>query len=124
MGLVDAKKFLDNLDIFIFPSNWEGLGLAVLEAAALEKPIIASNIDGIKEIINTSSGFLFAPKNSDDLAEKIDYLLDNYNNPDIKAKVKTAHEKIAETFNLEKMVNRYEGVYENYLKEYENTPGK
>ncbi|MFZ4632501.1 MAG: glycosyltransferase [Patescibacteria group bacterium] len=124
LGLVDSKKFIDDLDIFIFPSNWEGLGLAVLEAAALKKPIIASNIDGVKEIINLNSGLLFEANNVSNLAEKIDYLIDNINSSETQERVKAAHEKVVNTFSLEKMIKSYESAYENLINKYENITGK
>lgn len=124
LGTVDAKKFIDDIDIFVFPSHWEGLGLAVLEAAALDKPIIASRIDGVKEIINENSGLLFQAKDANDLAEKIDYLIDNYNSSETQEKIKIAHEIVVKTFSLEKMIKSYESAYENLINEYENITSK
>lgn len=119
-GSVEAKNFISNLDIFVFPSHWEGLGLAVLEAAALNKPIIASRIDGVREIIDENRGFLFTPKDSSDLAKKIDYLIDNFNNLEIKNKIKAAQEIVVKNFSLEKMINSYENNYQQLFNEYEN----
>lgn len=51
---------LNNLDIYIQTSLWEGLPIAVLEAMALKKPIIATNIIGNKDAVkNNETGFLF-----------------------------------------------------------------
>jgi glycosyltransferase involved in cell wall biosynthesis len=62
-------KELNNIDIYLQTSLWEGLPIALLEAMALEKPIIATNIIGNKDIVlHNKTGFLF-----DDINE-----LENY----------------------------------------------
>ncbi|WP_456313714.1 glycosyltransferase [Pseudomonas shirazensis] len=53
-------KELNNIDIYLQASLWEGLPIAVLEAMALQKPVIASNIIGNKDIVlQNKTGFLF-----------------------------------------------------------------
>lgn len=62
-------KHLNSIDIYIQTSLWEGLPIAILEAMALKKPVIATNIIGNKDIVlHNETGFLF---------EKID-ALDSY----------------------------------------------
>jgi len=124
LGLVDSRKFFNEIDFFIFPSYWEGLGLAVLEAAASKKPIIASRIDGVKEIINEDDVLLFTVKDSDDLAKKIDYLIDNFNKPETKEKIDALYQNVTKNFSLEKMISSYEDAYETIFNEYENTKRK
>ncbi|MGN6735125.1 MAG: glycosyltransferase [Candidatus Binatia bacterium] len=43
------SKFLADIDIFVMPSLYEGLGVAVLEAMAAGKPVIASRVGGLTE---------------------------------------------------------------------------
>lgn len=50
--------FLYNCDCFILPSNYEGQGISILEAQILEKPVIGTNVNGIKSVINKESGLL------------------------------------------------------------------
>lgn len=53
-------NWLNHLDVFLQTSLWEGLPLAVLEAMALKKPIVATNVIGNKDIVVTNeNGFLF-----------------------------------------------------------------
>lgn len=73
---IPAKLAL--IDIFVAPSVTEGLGLGILEAMAMEKPIIASKVGGIKEIITDGKTGLFVPsQDPKTLAMKIIYLLNN-----------------------------------------------
>lgn len=49
---------LNKCDCFVFPSSYEGMGLAALEASVLKKYVIASNIRGIRDFINSNNGEL------------------------------------------------------------------
>lgn len=62
----DVRPFLLMMDAFVFPSYREGLSNIVLEAGALEIPILASDIIGCNEIVtHRNSGLLFEPQNSE-----------------------------------------------------------
>src|SRR5699024_2022645 len=50
--------FLDRCDCFILTSNYEGQGISILEAQILKKPIIGTNVNGIKSVVNEDSGIL------------------------------------------------------------------
>lgn len=49
---------LKNSKVLCIPSKWEGFGLVALEAFALGKPVVASNVGGLKDIVNESCGYL------------------------------------------------------------------
>ena len=61
-------------DIFVLPSvEREGLGLAIIEAMAMRKPVIGSELGGIPEVIeNGVNGLLFPPGDTDKLLYAID----------------------------------------------------
>ena len=67
------------MDIVVMPSRFEGFGLSAIEAIACGIPVIASNVDGLNEIIgkDCKSGLLFQPENHIELSEMIDKLLSN-----------------------------------------------
>jgi glycosyltransferase involved in cell wall biosynthesis len=111
----DIKSFLDELDIFVMPSLLEGQPIALLEAMSMQKPVIATDIDGINEtIINSEDGLLVKPKNSSDLAEKIILLLDDKK---LSAKLgKNAKKTVDERYNLEIFIEKHKRVYENIYK--------
>lgn len=67
----DVASILKSSDIFILSSNWEGFGLVVVEAAACNLPIIASDVAGLAEVVKSLDGVLFESRNSFDLANKI-----------------------------------------------------
>lgn len=63
-------KEINDLDIYIQTSLWEGLPIAVLEAMALQKPVVATNVIGNKDVVcQNKTGFLF-----DDISELDTYL--------------------------------------------------
>ena len=68
-------------DLCVFPSLYgEGFGIVLLEAMACRKPVIASQVGGMKEVIqNCENGVLVTPGDPRELAEKILHLVDNPN---------------------------------------------
>jgi glycosyltransferase involved in cell wall biosynthesis len=111
----DTKKFLSLLDIFILPSRWEGFGIAILEAGLSGLPVIASKVDGIKEIIEDGvDGLLFEKGDFNELAEKISYLVGN---PKERERLGSSlQNKVKERFFIEKIVKEYEKLYLRLLK--------
>jgi glycosyltransferase involved in cell wall biosynthesis len=112
VGKVEPKKFLSSIDIFVFPSLWEGLGLAALEAGAMNVPIIASETGGIKEIITNESGFLFKTGDEGDLADKINYVISHLNDHEVTKRTIKARKIVEDRFSLEKMIFDYSVWYE------------
>ena len=75
---LDIGQYLKQIDVFVFPSLSEGLGIAIIEALAAKKLIIASNVGGIRELIkNNKTGILVEPTNIDDLYKAIKWVLEN-----------------------------------------------
>jgi len=124
IGQVETIDFLPTIDIFVFPSLWEGLGLAILEAAAMNKPIIASDISSIKEIIDNDSAWLFKAGSARELALKIDNVIKNLNSAETKIKTDKAREIIINKFDLKTMISAYERWYDLLFEKYENPASK
>lgn len=125
LGWLPREKLLDvyaQSDICVVPSEWaEPFGLIAIEAMALGKVVIASKIGGLKEIIQDSeNGILFEPKNSKELAEKMNMLLDN---PRLRATLgNKAKETVVKNYTWEIIVNRhYIPLIENLLSRRNNT---
>lgn len=80
----DPNNYVAAGDIFVHASYHEAFSLAIVEAAVLGKPIVATNVGGAPEIIDSSSGILVPAKDVNALVIAIDYLL---NNPEIAKKL-------------------------------------
>jgi len=81
-GFYDGNIYdvLNSFDIFVFPSLWEGLPYAILEAMLLKKIIISTNVGGIPEVIeNEVNGILVDPSNYSQLSSAIIRVLSNFN---------------------------------------------
>jgi len=75
---LNIGQYLKQMDVFVFPSLSEGLGIAILEALAAKKLIIASNVGGIKELIkDKETGILVEPANINHLYKAIKWVLEN-----------------------------------------------
>ncbi len=106
----DAAEILSLFDIFILPSLWEGLPYVLIEAASAGKPIVATDVDGVKEVItNGETGVLVAARNSEKLAEAVISLL---RNRDHAAKLgEKAKKTIPSHFSLSRMIEETQELY-------------
>lgn len=72
----DIRPFLKIMDIFVFPSYREGFGVSLMEASAMDIPLISTDIIGCNEIIQDGyNGVLVAPKSTIKLKETMEMLL-------------------------------------------------
>lgn len=110
----DIPELLKVIDIFVLPSLTEGLPLALLEAMASEKPIVASNVSGIPYVLDDKlNGFLVPPKQHSMFAETMAYLIQN---PDIAKKIASAAKcKAYEKYNAKDMIKQYQLLYNKLL---------
>lgn len=114
--LMDYQKnifdYINNFDLFVSTSIWEGVPYAILEAMALGKPLIAftSKLSGVKEMIeNGKSGFLIENDYVNGLSSAISELYKNHES--LKKISIGSKERIKERFSEQKMVNKTEDVY-------------
>lgn len=70
-------SYMKNCDLYIQPSYSEGYGLTIIEAAILGKPIIATDVCGIKEHLNSNMDYIEAEPNIDSIFNSIKILIDN-----------------------------------------------
>lgn len=70
-----VSAFYADLDIFVLPSRMEAFPLVVLEALLAEKPVVAMDVAGVREVINTETGYLVKDRTPEGLAEGIRYFM-------------------------------------------------
>lgn len=105
----DIAELISSSDIGIQSSNWEGFGLTAVELMAAGKPVIASNVDGLKQVVE-GAGLIFEKGNPEQLADKIKVLL---HNPDIYAETAVKCFNRAKQFDIRHMADQYLQVYVN-----------
>lgn len=111
----DVETELKNADIFLMPSNWEGFGLAAVEAMSVGLPGIVSGVDGLNEVVaGVNKGiYTVPPGDSKAIANGIQYLYESREHfPDMAKEVRQQ----ALQFSIPSMVRKYESVYCNLIK--------
>ncbi|GAA0124707.1 glycosyltransferase [Clostridium sp. CTA-19] len=74
----EVPQYINKVDVMCLCSLSESFGVSAIEASACERPVIASNCGGLKEVIkDNETGLLFEPQNENELADKIEYLYKN-----------------------------------------------
>ncbi len=110
----DVPEILAAADMFVLSSQWEGNPLSVMEAMAAGKPVIATAVGGVPELIQHGiSGVLVPPGDVEALAEAILKLADD---PNLRRQMgKEAFRRAKERFDVSVMVREYEFLYERLL---------
>lgn len=110
----DVPAVLKALDLFVLPSLSEGFSLALLEALAAGRPVVATGVGGNAEVVaNGRNGFLVPPEDPTALAERILTLLGD---PRLAATFgETGRSRVDPEFDVTTMVRRYEDVYTTCL---------
>jgi len=107
------KEHYFDSDIIIFPSIWpEPLGRLSLEAISSGKPIIASNIGGIPEIVNDKTGILVKPNDKEELTEAILKLIKNSG---LRLKMGKEANKLYDKFSQERFIEKIIKVYNYFI---------
>ncbi len=110
----DLNTIWSITDIAVMPSTEaESFGLVAAEAMLAKKPVVASNLGGLSEIvIDNETGYLFDPENKLDLFKAISDLIEN---PSLRTKFgKNGHERVINEFSIEKHVKQFEAVFQNF----------
>ena len=112
----DVAHLMIAADIFVLPSLWEGLPIAMLEAMSFGLPVIATQVEGIEDAIeNEINGLVIPPKNSQLLAGAIIRLLDN---PGEAVKVgRAGREQVFSHHSVGQMCESYEDLFLHFLHE-------
>ncbi len=110
----DTDELLQAVDIFALPSLNEGIPMALLEAMAASRAVVASRVGGIPEIVEDGvEGMLVEPMNADRLAKHCGRLIES---PEIAmAMGEQAREKVVREFSAAAMADRVAGLYKELV---------
>ena len=110
LKLSELVRMYNLIDIFITPSRLEGFGYTVAEAMACGKPVVATNISSLPElVINEKGGFLCDIDNIQDFVSRINYLSDDEN---LRRRMgRFNRERVNNFFSLDRMGKEYINLY-------------
>lgn len=116
----DVSRIMMALDVLVAPSLWEGFGLVLLEAMAAARPIIASRVSAIPEIVaDGETGLLVSPGDS---ARLTDALLTLLRDPARASEMgRRGRQRLAQQFTVARMVEQTRAVYESLMAEGRKT---
>jgi glycosyltransferase involved in cell wall biosynthesis len=113
-GRDKLEAFVDS-EVYVLPSRYETFPMTILEAYACGKPIVASRVGGLKDLVkNEETGLLFEPGNVEQLAKSIFNLLND--NGAAKEMGLKGKNYVRKNFTIEKVVKRLEKVYKEVIK--------
>lgn len=111
----DVPAVLSAVDIYCLPSLWEGFPIGVLEAMAMGKAVIATDVDGTREAIrHEGNGLLIPASNASALAAAIRRL-----SRDLVFRKRLQHEAVTtvhSTYNVTEVTKKIEAVYQQLFK--------
>jgi glycosyltransferase involved in cell wall biosynthesis len=110
----DLGDLFRAMDIFVMPSLWEGLSLAMLSAMAAKLPIVATSVGGVHEVLgNDKYGLVVPPASIELLADAIKLYASN---KDLSCRIaERGSQRVREYYSDETMVARFQEIYEEAL---------
>ncbi len=111
----NVSKFIERSDVVVLPSYREGFPKLLIEASAIGRPILTTNVPGCKEcVINNINGFLVKPRDKFSLYEGMKKIFSNLDNLE---KMSLESRKIAENnYSIEKVNKKHLEIYKSFFK--------
>ena len=112
----DIFPALKGCDLFVLSSILEGMPNVVMEAMAMQKPVVATDVNGVRELmVDGKTGIIVPSKEPQALATAIDKIIDN---PDMLAEFgKAGYERVTREFTMSAMTSNLEGYLQQKLQE-------
>ena len=113
LGVLPNQSVIERMNcwsMFVLASRWEGFGIVLIEAMALEKPIVATKVDAIPEVVEDGvTGILCKSGDYQEIAQSIISLI----NEEEKAiqMGRLGRKRVEKYFTIEKMVGELERIY-------------
>lgn len=117
LGVSDNPiRVLSGCDVFVLPSLWEGLPIALLEAMAMGLPCVATDVGGVKEVLsNGQSGFIVNPKDETALANAI---VDLCSDESLRVRIGTAaFKRVLDHHDIGALISSYERLLGTLVRE-------
>ena len=112
----DVNDIMQLFDVFVLPSMNEGMGRVLVEAMAAAKPVVASNVGGIPDLVKHGlNGFLARPGDSRELAAYIEKLLGDDH---LRTAMGARGRKLAENYTVDKMASKIDALYISLFQNY------
>jgi glycosyltransferase involved in cell wall biosynthesis len=111
----DVPRLLAALDVMAMPSHWEGLPMALLEAMAMSRPVVATRVSGIPDVIQDEhNGLLIPAKEPATLAAALARLAKD---PALRARLgANALATLRQRFDVKTTMRKYEELYSAALR--------
>lgn len=119
----DVRQLLPALDVFLFPTLREAMGIAAVEAMAAGVPVVSTDVGGLPEVVIEGTGYLVGPGDSIAMAEAATSLLRNQELR--KSLGDRAHSWVGEEFTASRMASKTTQVYRTLIaaKSLRNSKG-
>lgn len=112
----NVKPYISAFDIALLPSKWEGFGLAILEYMICKKPIIATKVGGIANILNKEDSAFFIEKEDDSkIVNHINYIINH--KKEILELVEKNYQDCSNRFSIQRVVDSHEQVFKELMSE-------
>lgn len=109
----DMPALLDGADAFVSASAWEGMPLAVGEAMAMGRPVVATDVGGVRELVG-DAGVIVPPKNPAALADAMLATMQQ-SREELAIQGRAARERILRHFSIDATADRWESLYTELL---------
>jgi glycosyltransferase involved in cell wall biosynthesis len=118
----DVPQIMQALDVFVLPSQAEGISNTILEAMACGLPVVATDVGGNSElVVDGETGTLVPPGDPSSMADAMArYAQDQALR---KAHGQAAQARIAEHFSMQRMLSAYDTVYQQLMEQRGLAPG-
>jgi glycosyltransferase involved in cell wall biosynthesis len=110
-GWVDEPmKYIELFDQAMLLSRWEGFGLVLPEYMIAGKPIIATDVDGIPNLINNDNGILVKMDAVNEIAVASETIINDTEKCEFM--IKNAEEVVRSKFNIKRVIEEFEKIYD------------
>lgn len=108
----NASNYINLCDVFVLFSNFEGLPMSIIEAMSQKKAVVASEVGGIPELIDSTNGYLV----SNDISQICKAIKEIIENNELKLQMEqNSYKKFLNFFTLEKMWESYKSIYKGLI---------